>query len=101
MTVRKKPDEDIKELVRTLRGFNGTPGVMERIVAVETGLKALVDKVDLLLEKQAADNNPESPKNPNVTWPWIRDKILSPAIILFFGWFFFSFIPSLIGHLAK
>ena len=33
---RRRIDPSIEELVRTLRGHNGTPGVMERLASIET-----------------------------------------------------------------
>lgn len=80
--------KDVDELIRTLRGYNGTPGVMERLATVETILKRLDAWVTMQIEK------PMDKSDHLVSWAWVRDKIVQPGFILFIGWFFFSFIPS-------
>jgi len=83
--------KDVDELIRTLRGYNGTPGVMERLATVETILQRLDKWVTIQMEKP--------PQNDHlVSWTWVRDKIVQPGFILLIGWLFFSFIP---GQLAK
>lgn len=97
---RRTSDREIEELVRTLRGYNGTPGVMERLTKIETrqdGVEDTLKEIKALLEKK------EPPKdNPDVvSWTWIRDKIVQPALLLGVGWFFFQFLPNAIAQLNK
>ncbi len=86
--------KDIDELIRTLRGYDGVPGVMERLTRLET----LIEGIDTWVKAQQ-QSKPEQ-KNSNdqlVSWSWIRDKIVQPSLMLFIGWFLFSFIPNMLS----
>lgn len=96
---RRKNDPAIEELVRTLRGHNGTPGVMERLASIETWQGSVNDtlkEIKTLLETGKKADNPDV-----VSWTWIRDKIIQPALLLGVGWFFFQFLPNAITKLGK
>lgn len=85
--------KDIEELIRTLRGYDGVPGVMERLVALETSMKNIEKNIDDWVKAQqqqvkAVDND------ALVSWSWVRDKIVQPSFMLFVGWLLFSFIPD-------
>lgn len=82
--------KDIDELIRTLRGYDGVPGVMERLATVETMLHNINKWVETQ-EKKPIENE------ALVTWSWIRDKIVQPSLMLFIGWFLFSFIPNMLA----
>ncbi len=85
--------KDIDELIRTLRGYEGVPGVMERLATVET----MLSNIDRWVESQK--NKPADNANDAlVSWSWIRDKIVQPSFMLFVGWLLFSFLPD---QLAK
>ena len=103
---RRRIDPAIDELVRTLRGSNGTPGVMERLTKIETRQDSVEDtlkEIKQLLEKRPEPSKPEPvkpvavPAVDTVSWTWIRDKIIQPGFLLFIGWFFFNFLPSQLG----
>lgn len=81
--------KDIEELIRTLRGYDGVPGVMERLATVETMLKNIDDWVKSQQTKPAENAN-----DALVSWSWVRDKIVQPSFMLFVGWLLFSFIPD-------
>ena len=49
-----------------------------------------------LLALEEANRADDIKSQSLITWTWIRDKLVQPGIILFLGWFFFSFIPSVI-----
>lgn len=85
--------KDIDELIRTLRGYDGVPGVMERLATVET----MLSNIEKWVEFQK--NRPvENVNDALVSWAWVRDKIVQPSFMLFVGWFLFSFLPA---QLAK
>ena len=80
--------KDVDELIRTLRGYNGTPGVMERLAMVETILQRLDTWVTMQMQKPTEKNE------HLVSWMWLRDKVAQPSFMLFVGWFLFVFIPE-------
>jgi hypothetical protein len=88
-------NKDIEELFHTLRGTNGTPGVLERLTRVEIILQKLDKWVDGQMEAKAA--KPDQADPPAVMWSWVRDKLVQPTVLLVVG----SLISYLTLQLAK
>ena len=86
--------KDIDDLIRTLRGYEGVPGVMERLTRLET----MIEGIDAWVKVQQQPKPEPKPVENDalVSWSWIRDKIVQPSLMLFIGWFLFSFIPSML-----
>lgn len=109
-------DAQIAELTRSLRGFNGTPGVMERLASMETRLsntetiaKEINSKIEQLLNqpktapaeaKQKPDDNKTDDDKP------LTKNQLSGMVVKFMGpvataviiWALLTFFPSVMAH---
>jgi hypothetical protein len=97
-------DEHIAELTRTVRGFNGTPGVMERlgkIETVQTGQSEILNEIHKLLTTipPAVESEEKKGLTKNQL-AMIALKFLQPVATAVLIWALLTFIPSLMVHLG-
>lgn len=90
---------EVKELTRTLRGFNGTPGLVTEFALLRHQVTSTVEEIKRINEKgcnhhlQEGLDSPEKKEvkeakkdnesNDNVTFKWFREKLLVPLILTF------------------
>lgn len=80
-------ENEVAELNRTVRGHNGSPGLVTKVALIQETLKASphVDKPD---GKQF------------ITWQWLVDKATMPVIIACVIWLLLTVLPQLLAHLG-
>jgi hypothetical protein len=96
----------IAELTRSLRGFNGTPGVMERLVGIETMVREINGKV----EKQQPVKEPvtasaPAQESPSKDKPLTKSQLavmalefLKPVATAVIIWALLTFFPGVMAH---
>ena len=98
----KELNENVKELTRTLRGHNGTPGVVSEIVQMRVELKNAIEKIGTMNEEgcrygrnrlnnldmnQVVEMVKEETSKAKketydaITWKWLREKLGVPIVI--------------------
>lgn len=91
-------DKQVTGLVHTVRGSNGTVGLVTQVAVIQT-------KLDSILEiKQAAPAmpvvNPSGDKD-KVTWSYLVDKVILPVSVSALLWFLLTLLPKIIGSLNE
>lgn len=105
-------DEHIAELTRTVRGFNGTPGIMERLGKIETSqaeqsrmitdLGETIDAIHVLLTT-IPKPEPVSDDKKGLTKDQLAALVLGlmkPVLTALIIWVMLTFFPDLIKHLG-
>lgn len=83
-------EEQVKELNRTVRGFNGTPGLVTEVSLLkETLNNCYITKKN---EPSLEDNDAEHKQF--ITWRWVVDKFFVPVVVAVVVWLLLTFIPS-------
>jgi hypothetical protein len=86
-------DTQIGELTRSLRGHNGTPGVMERLASIET-------KLDQALRAAA----PAATETKGLTKDQLASMLLEflkPVATALIIWALLTFFPQVMVHILK
>lgn len=84
-------EESISILDRTIRGHNGSPGML-------TDLALLKEKVELKCDEITEKS--EKPENGSVSWVYVRDKAMLPIITAFAIWLLLTVLPNVVAHLG-
>jgi septation ring formation regulator EzrA len=98
----KELNENVKELTRTLRGHNGTPGVVSEIIQMRADLKNAIEKIGTMNEEgcrygrnrlnnldmnqvveMVKEETSKAKKETSdaITWKWLREKLGVPIAI--------------------
>jgi hypothetical protein len=98
----KELNENVKELTRTLRGHNGTPGVVSEIVQMRADLKNAIEKIGIMNEEgcrfgrnrltdldtdkiieamKEVTKKTKQETSDAITWKWLREKLGVPIVI--------------------
>lgn len=82
---------EVSELNRTVRGHNGSPGLVTKVALIQEALKVSphVDK---------PDDKPDGKQF--ITWQWLVDKAAMPVIVAFILWFLLTVLPQILGHIG-
>jgi len=99
----KELNENVKELTRTLRGHNGTPGVITEITLMRSELKNAIGQIadinqngcrfgrdkshqdidvkSIIKTVRDEDSKLKDSSSDAVTWKWLREKFAVPIIL--------------------
>jgi len=107
--------EEVKSLNKTVRGSNGTPGIVTSVAIIQQNMLSMsgdiaeLKKCVVELEKNGvaervekkSDGKEEKPKeNGNIlTKAWLSDKLLYLAMA-FLVWFLLDILPNILSHIG-
>jgi hypothetical protein len=107
-------DEHIAELTRTVRGFNGTPGLMQRFERVETLLIAMQQSLDDLATAAKLAAAPVTTTTTTttiladdkpVTFNQIVGRMYNdfgkPILVAVVVYLLLTFMPQIVAHLGQ
>ena len=101
---RRKTDPEISalsqivhELVREMRGHNGTPGFLTKLATMQLDIAHVKDAIEKMAVTETIMDERLVTKSSVAKILWeVAKPVLTGAII----WLLFQFFPDLFGHLA-
>lgn len=101
-------ESSVKELVRTVRGFNGTAGLVTEVALLkETMCRCFEDTANSAAASKSAEESKKELEDHKrdaeddfVSWKWVRDKLGLPIILGFLTWFLLTILPRILEHLG-
>lgn len=98
--------DDVQSLTKTVRGSNGSPGLVTqsslisaRLIQVEKDICDLGDSIDNW-HKNNGESNSKKKTNPALTKEWLLDKLVYLAIV-FIVWLALNVLPEVIQILPS
>lgn len=88
-------EKSVDELTRTLRGFNGTPGLITDVALIKEAVRAKKGN-----DEAGNEDEGEEDDSGGVTWRWLVEKVGLPVITAFVLWFLLTILPDLLQHLG-
>lgn len=98
---------DVESLNKTVRGFNGTPGLVTQVATVQHSmsvmsrdiaeLKLCVDNIDRKKVTENGDSVTDKEKSKSLSKEWFFDKIEYLGLA-FLVWFLLDILPRIIEH---
>jgi hypothetical protein len=101
------------ETTRTLRGFNGTPGLVTQVAVLESTVKAVpcIKAGHPPCEDNAKPAHLPAPNSQGdggrgasstyISWQWAAEKLIVPVMVTFVAWFLFTILPQWFQHLSN
>lgn len=88
---------EIKELTRTIRGYNGTPGMFTRLELIKQSVDNLSETIERINERgcdyarqesyprggdpHLQSGKPESAEKQSITFQWLVEKLTVPVLV--------------------
>lgn len=86
-------EDDVGEVIRTIRGFNGTQGLVTTVELMRQNLDSL--KKEHEREIKTDHGRPDTKQLERyVSFPWLMDKFGVPVITAILIWLILTFVPS-------
>ena len=82
-------------LTNTVRGHNGTPGLVAQVAKIETKLDMVLG-----LEHKPTPEKPKEDKN-SVTWSTMAEKVILPIGVSAVLWFMLTILPQIVVMLGE
>jgi hypothetical protein len=95
-------EDQVSELYRTVRGFNGTPGIVTEVALLREAVNSQKESPNL----DKVENHEGAGKTDEakfVSFRWIIDtasNLAFPIVVAFLIWFFASFVPTVWSHVS-
>lgn len=89
---------DVTEITHTVRGHNGTPGLVAEVAVIKQSLEHY--RKDCDDDQAEGDKDRETAEKSFLSKDWLLDKFTYVALAMFV-FFILEFMPQLFGHLAE
>jgi hypothetical protein len=90
-------ENNFGEMNRTVRGFNGTPGLVTEVGVI----KERVDHLSIECsekKKIGKDASLDKAEDNVITFKWIVSELAMPLALGFAAYLLFNLVPQIIGH---
>lgn len=96
-------DKTVESLVKTVRGFNGTPGLVTQVVTLQTNIDVISKEVTELKncinkDNKCDDDSGGKEKPQTLSKAWLLDKFEYLALA-FLVWFLLEILPRILQFL--
>lgn len=95
----------VSALDKTVRGSNGTPGLVSSVSVNTTRVDRLVKDVDELAKRRdhdmAAGKTEKKDDDDTVTWKWLVNELVLPIGLGFLAFVLFQVLPQILGHMGS